>query len=132
MRTRRERKENFAGTCLCEPQKCKSVQRLSPCVFEDVEASGKTVCSINQSVFIDDHVVHLNRVSGAAGGRRWDEVSNLFDLRGRARKGNRLIHQAVDANAFVEKGSDKGVLQVRGCRIGEIRSQIVSARTASS
>src|SRR5215469_5257133 len=103
-----------------------SIERLLAGVLEDIKATGTPVRHVNQPLFVDDYMVGLNRVGWISRGGRRDKKADLFYSRRRVR--NRYIQQAINANASIEKGADKSVLQLCRCSTGKVGLEIVRTK----
>src|SRR5580700_9815129 len=106
------------------------VEWLWPCVLQNVDAPAETVSRVDQSIFVDDRVVDLDRVSRIPGRRRRHKEANLLDLRRSIR--NRHIDQTVNPNPSIEETPDESILQLGGCGTGKIRMQVVGTEPAAS
>src|SRR5580692_7336717 len=106
------------------------VEWLWPCVLQNVDAHADTVGRVDQSFFVDDRVVVLDRVIRISGWRRRHKEANLLDLRRSIR--NRHIDQTVNPNPSIEETPDESILQLSGCGTGKIGMQIVGTEPATS
>src|SRR5580700_1493007 len=107
-----------------------SIERFRPGVFQNVETPARSVGGVNQPFFVDDHMVHLNGVGWIFGRGGWDKKADLLNLWRSIRNGH--IHQPVNANATIEKGSYERVLQLRRCGAGKVGMEIVRSKSPAS